>query len=257
MKMQERHEFILNRLKESPYIDVSYLTKALNVSEMTIRRDLDKLEKQNFLFRVYGGARRIPVHKVEASLDIRLLENAEEKESIAKYAAGLVQDGDVISMDASSTVNFMVKHLQDRKITVITNNMSVAMGFSKSETVEVILLGGRLKKQSLYLYGYNALDMMKKYNTDKAFFSSTALSIEHGLTDVHSHEGENKKAMISSADEHYLLVDSSKFETRSYYNVSSFYNLDHIITNKSNDKEKTDEIYKVCEENNINLHVCE
>lgn len=257
MKMSQRHEFILNCLKESSYIDVAYLTKALNVSEMTIRRDLAQLESKNFLLRVYGGARRIPVHRIEASLDNRLLESREEKQKIAKYAASLVQDGDVISMDASSTVCFMVEYLQDKNITVITNNISVAIGFSKSSTVEVILLGGILKKQSQYLYGYDVLEMMKKYNTDKAFFSSTALSVEHGLTDVHSHEGESKKAMVSSADEHYLLIDSSKFETRSYYNVSSIYNLNHLITNICNDKDKTSKIYKACKENNIQLHICD
>lgn len=257
MKISQRHEFILNCLKESAYVDVSYLTKSLNVSEMTIRRDLSKLEDEKQLLRVYGGARRIPLHTYEASLDNRLLENRDEKEAIAKYAASLVDDGDVIAMEASSTVYFMVEHLQDKNITVITNNLSVAIGFSKSKTVKVILLGGVLKKSSLYVYGYDALNSLEKYNTNKAFISSSSLNVERGLTNVNAHESETKKAIIKSTEKSYLLMDTSKFGKISYYNVTSLKKLDHVITNSDDFNKDTIGILDYCKNNNIKVHICD
>ncbi|WP_313755776.1 DeoR/GlpR family DNA-binding transcription regulator [Tissierella sp.] len=255
MKKSERHQFILDFLKESPYVDVAYLTETLNVSEMTIRRDLSKLEEDKLLLRVHGGARRIPTNRFEAPLNSRLLNNHSEKKAIGRYAAGLVQDGDVIAMDASSTVYHMVEYLQDKKITVITNNISIAMGFAKSESVEVILLGGKLRKSSLYVFGYDTLNMMENYNTNKAFFSSTSLNIENGLTDSSVNEGKTKKSMVLSADESFLLMDTSKFGTRSYYNVIPLEKLSHIITNESNRKDIIN-YFNFFKEKNIQTHIC-
>jgi DeoR family transcriptional regulator, fructose operon transcriptional repressor len=257
MKISQRHEFILDCLKESAYVDVSYLTESLDVSEMTIRRDLSKLEEEKQLLRVYGGARRIPLHTYEASLDNRLLENRKEKEAIAKYAASLVDDGDIISMEASSTVYFMVEHLQDKNITVITNNLSVAIGFSKSKTVKVVLLGGVLKKSSLYVYGYDALNSIEKYNMNKAFISSSSLSVERGLMNVNAHEGETKKAIIKSAQKSYLLMDTSKFGKVSYYNVVSLKKLDYLIINNDVFNKDTIDVLNYCKDNSIKVHICD
>lgn len=257
MNMSKRHRFILDCLRESDYVDVPYLTDVLNVSEMTIRRDLARLEDEKLLLRVYGGARKMPPHIYEESLDNRLLENHAEKEAIAKYAASLVEDGDVIAMDASSTVFFMVDYLQDKNITVITNNMSVVLGFSRSKTVDVIMLGGLLKKSSMYTYGYDVLNTLEKYNSNKAFISSTSLDVKHGLMNVNIHESETKKAIINWADETYLLVDTSKFGKISYYNVTNLKNLDCIITNSGDFNQHTLGIFNYCKNNNIKLHICD
>lgn len=256
MKISDRHEFILNCLKESTYVDVSYLTKALNVSEMTIRRDLSKLEDEKQLLRIYGGARRMPSHTYEESLDNRLLENCDQKKAIAKYAASLVDDGDVIAMEASSTVYFMVEYLQDKNITVITNNVSVAIGFSKSKSVKVILLGGVLKKSSLYVFGYDVLNTLEKYNTNKAFISSSSLNVERGLMNVNAHESETKKAIIKSAEKTYLLMDTSKFGKISYYKVVNLKKIDYLITNNDDFNKDTIDVFNYCKDNNIKVHIC-
>lgn len=257
MKATERRQFILDYLKKSSFVDVSYLKDALDVSEMTIRRDLARLEAEKHLVRVYGGARSIPFNKFEMPLHSRLLKNQVDKETIGKYAAGLVENNDVIAMDASTTTYYMVKHLLDKKITAITNNISIAMGLSKSKTVEVVLLGGNLKKSSLYLYGYDTIENMKKYNTDKAFISATSLDVSLGLTDINVDEGELKKAMIASASQVYLLMDNSKFGTRSYHYVTSLDKLDNLITNKTNFNDIEKEIFKICKKNKIKLHICD
>lgn len=257
MNMSMRHRFILDCLRESDYVDVSYLTEVLNVSEMTIRRDLARLEEEKSLLRVYGGARRIPPHIYEKPLDNRLLENHAEKEAIAKYAASLVEDGDVIAMDASTTVFFMVDYLQDKNITVITNNMSVVFGFSRSKTVEIIMLGGALRKTSMYTYGYDVLNTLGKYNSNKAFISSTSVDIKHGLMNVNIHESETKKAIIDSADETYLLVDTSKFGKVSYYNVADLKALDHIVTDSDDLNKNVMDVISYCKKNAIDLHVCD
>ncbi|MDO5690667.1 MAG: DeoR/GlpR family DNA-binding transcription regulator [Tissierellia bacterium] len=254
LKMPERHQFILNCLKENPYVEVAYLTEVLKVSEMTIRRDLTKLEEARFLLRVHGGARRIPSHRYEASLDDRLLLNRKAKEMIAQYAARLVEDGDVIAMDASTTTSFMVEYLQNRPITVITNNISVALGFNKSENTEVILLGGSVKGSSLYTYGTDVLDTMRRYHTNKAFFSSTSLDSVHGLTNAGSDEGETKKLIISSAEHTFLLMDSSKFGTVSFYSVADLSEIDHMITEGERLTPDMQKIVKYCKDSNTQIH---
>lgn len=256
MKAEDRHKFILNRLRKSDYVDVAELSDILNVSEMTVRRDLARLENEQSLLRVHGGARRIPTYKLEASLNSRLLENREEKETIGRYAASLVEDGDIIVMDGSSTVYFMVSHLQDKKITVITNNLSVAMGFIENKNVNIILLGGNLNKIAHYTYGCDVIEKMKNYNTNKAFFSSNSIDVQRGVMDVSVVEGETKRAMISSADESFLLMDSSKFGTKSYYNVMPTKKIDHIITSKTDNALANNVISELRNIKNIKIHIC-
>lgn len=256
MKAKDRHQFILDLLKEKTVVDINALKSALNVSEMTVRRDLAKLESEGYLLRTHGGAREYPTNLFELPLDRRMVSMDSEKKAIGAYAATFVENGDVVMMDASTTVYYMVKHLMDKKITVITDNLSVAIGFAESKTVEVLVLGGTLRKTSLYLYGYDTLDMIKRYNADKLFMSSSFIEVENGITDVNRDAGVSKQALMACAGAKYLLMDTSKFGGKGYYNVCLLDKFDHLITYRdkySGSQGKVAEVIEACQKRGVRV----
>lgn len=251
-----RHKFIQEQLKDQGTIDVNRLTDELGVSEMTIRRDLAFLENQKLLIRTYGGASQIPTRITEGPLGNRLMQQRDEKLKIARRAAELVEDGDIIAMDASSTVWYMVEYLMNRSITVITNNVSTALALSKSYTVQVILLGGNLKKDSHYVYGYDEQEMMGRYHINKLFFSSAALDIGFGLSDTHVHGAASKRQMMRNADQSILLMDHTKLGQRSFYQVCPLEELQWLLIDEVKDGRIAEQIHKACLNAGIRWESC-
>lgn len=249
----QRREYICTCLLTQEFIPIAQLTAALEVSEMTVRRDLRRLEGEGHLIRVHGGARRLPPQKRELHQNRRMLENRQAKERIGAYAARFVEDGDIILLDASTTTRYMVQHLLTRRITVITNQVDVAMGFAGSKTVDVILLGGRLRKSSGSLTGYEVVEQVRRYNADKLFCSSKALDEVHGLTDVTVEEGEVKRAFLQAAAERYLLMDQTKLDTRAFYQVAPIQAIHHLITDPP--EEACQEFLDRCRNYHIQVHI--
>ena len=256
MTSDARSAYIKERLLESRTVSIGTLVASMNVTEMTVRRDLAKLEEEGYLIRTHGGARRLAPQHQEFCQSHRLLENRAVKEVIGAYAARFVENGDIIIVDASTTTRYMVPYLINKKITVITNQIDVASTFLESKTAEVILLGGKLRKSSNSLVGYDVLSAIKKYNADKIFCSSKALDEWHGLTDVTVEEGEVKRALIQAATECYLLMDNTKLDTAAFYHVVSIDKIDHIITNcRPSDSEHQD-FWNMCRRHDIEIHFC-
>lgn len=256
MTSDARSAYIKECLLESGTVSIASLTAAMNVSEMTARRDLARLEEEGYLIRTHGGARRLAPQRQEFRQDHRLLENRAVKEKIGAYAAQFVENGDIIILDASTTTRYMVQYLLNKKITVITNQIDVATAFLESKTAEVILLGGKLRKSSNSLTGYDVLSTIKKYNVDKIFCSSKALDERHGLTDVTVEEGEVKRALIQAAAECYLLMDDSKLDMTAFYHVVSIDKIDHIITNCRPEDGVHQEFWNMCKRHDMKIHFC-
>lgn len=249
----QRRDYICTCLMAREFVPIAQLTAALEVSEMTVRRDLRRLEEEGHLIRVHGGARRLPPQKRELPQNRRMLENRPAKERIGAYASRFVEDGDIILLDASTTTRYMVQHLLTRHITVITNQVDVAMGFSESKTVQVILLGGQLRKSSGSLTGYEVVEQVRRYNADKLFCSSKALDEAHGLTDVTVEEGEVKRAFLHAAAERYLLMDSSKLNTRAFYQVVPIQAIHHLITDSPCEEHR--DFLERCRSHQIQIHM--
>ncbi len=251
----ERKNFILSHVNKNEFVDISYLKNALNVSEMTIRRDLKKLEKDHGLVRVLGGARSIPNGTYEAPVDKRCLVHADEKDKIAAYAATMIQKGDTLFMDASSTIYAMVPYLNE-EITVITNNISICTRLKENEKIHVILLGGSLRRSALSLVGQETVNMIEHYYVDKAFLSSKSVASEFGIYDATADEAEVKKAMMRSSRETYFLVDHYKLESRAFYKVCNLTEVTGLITDVS-DELYTKKFLDVCKNKNYNVHCVE
>lgn len=228
-----RRKRIIDILEKTDYADVSYLSKLFNVSEMTIRRDLEGLEKDNEVIRVYGGVKLKSKRLYEASIEERHNSERAEKMAIAREAAKFIEDGDVIAFDASTSALEVSKLIKDKeKLTVVTNNISIAIELSDSPHIAVILLGGFLRGKSLSLVGASLQKFLQSIYIDKAFFSAKALNFVEGLTDATIDEGEAKQAMIAKSTELNVIADRTKLGTVAFFEICDKDRIKRIITDE-------------------------
>ncbi len=241
----ERKNQILEKLRNEQHVVVAELSQLYAVTEETIRRDLDKLEKDGFCTKTYGGAILGNSTKADLSYTIRNKTNVEAKKAIAVIAASHIQDGDHIMLDDSSTSLFLAKEIKEKKrLTVITNSIQIIMELADVEGFTIMSTGGTLKPDSLALIGYQAQHSLQNYHVDKAFISCKGISLQHGVTDSNENHSLNKKAMLQSASETFLCVDSSKFDKVSFVNICDFDRLQNIITEALPGKEWLDFLKK-------------
>lgn len=218
MDGRSRYEGIIEYLKEKDTADVSVLSEFFKVSEMTIRRDLDRLEKDKILIRVHGGAKLITRNMYEPSLNNRLKKQLEDKKKIGKFAASLVEAGDSIAIDDSSTTYAMVPYLKV-PVTVVTNHISVAVDLANNEFADVILLGGRLRKTSMSFVDKTMETMMEQYRIDKVFLSAKSIDMEGNIFDATTEEGNSKRVFLKSSYQKYFLFDHTKLNNVAFYKV--------------------------------------
>ncbi|PFO06313.1 DeoR family transcriptional regulator [Bacillus sp. AFS076308] len=242
MLVAERQKKIVELVNERLSIRVTELSKIFSVTEETIRRDLEKLEKENLLMRSHGGAVSIEKDQGEISYLEREITNAEQKKAIAAAAVRLIEQGDQIVLDASTTAWYVAKELPDMPLTVLTNSIKVAIELSKKEQIKVISTGGTLLSQSLSYVGPLAERSLSMYHVNKAFLSCKGVHLERGLSDFNESQALLKKQMREIADETILMVDSSKFGTRAFSQIVPVTNIDCIITDSKVDKETKNEL---------------
>lgn len=236
MLVAERQRKIVDLVNERSSIRVSELSAIFGVTEETIRRDLEKLEKENQLMRSHGGAVSLERDQSEISYLEREITKAAEKKAIAMEAIQLIESGDQIVLDASTTAWYMAKELPDMPLTVLTNSIKVVLELSKKEQIRVISTGGSLLTQSLSYVGPLAERSLSMYHVNKAFLSCKGVHLENGLSDFNESQALVKRQMIEIADETVLMVDSSKFGTRSFSKITSLANIDWTITDSKLDE---------------------
>ncbi len=209
----ERRQSLLDILRKQPGQRVPELAAALNVSEGTIRNDLTALEQQGLLTRVHGGAVLHPSDQFQNNSFLkRYQQNAPAKLAIAREAAALVQDGDSILLDASSTAYYFAKALaKHQRLRVMTNGFEVARELAGNTTNTVILIGGIVNNESSSVTGLLSEHIIEELHIQKAFLSCSGFSLECGMTEVHLAEAQLKRKVIDSSQELFALVDSSKF----------------------------------------------
>lgn len=229
----QRQKRILTILEKKDYAEVSYLSQEFNVSEMTIRRDLEKLEKEGELIRVLGGAKLSTKKVYEGTIDERSSTNLAEKQKIADKALSLIENGDVIAFDASTSALEVSKRLRGfDSLTIVTNNISIAVELASIKGITVILLGGYVRGKSLSTIGGSLSQYLQSINIDKCFISSKAISFEEGLTDATIDEGEAKQAMIRKSNQVIVLADHTKLDTVAFFQVCPASAIQAIITDQ-------------------------
>lgn len=228
MDAKERSLAIIDYLNLHESAGVTELSEAFQVSEMTIRRDLNQLEKDKIVIRVHGGAKLLSDMK-EASAHDRIITQAEEKSRLGAFAVSLIEAGDTIALDDSSTTLAMIPFLRV-PVTVITNHIQVATALAENELAEVVLIGGHLRKKSLSFTGAMMEDYLKQFQVDKAFLSAKSCGIEKGIFDASIDEAHSKKIFMECARKTYFLFDHTKIGQRSFHKVCGINQTDGIIT---------------------------
>jgi DeoR family transcriptional regulator of aga operon len=227
-----RRKQILQLLSDNGQVMVDSLSRQFSVSEVTIRNDLDQLEKKNLLIRARGGALKF---ETSVGLDQRLADkhriNHQEKARIGKHASLLVNDGDTIIIDSGSTTAEMVKNLPDlQDLTVITNALNIANQLVNKPNINMIIPGGYLRKNMLSLVGPQSEKSLRNFNVDKAFLGVDGFDTKSGIFTPSVEEARLNEIMIEVSKEVILLADSSKFKRRSFAFICSIKDIDKVIT---------------------------
>ena len=232
----ERRNQILSILREEKRVVVSEIAKKFDVSEETIRRDLDKLEKEGQVVKTYGGAVLNENTFSDLPFIIRKNKNVERKRKIAEIAARLISDGDTIILDASSTAVFIAKAIKEKKhITLITNSIEVLIELSDVEGWKILSTGGALRENSLALVGIQAEDMLSCFHVNKAIVSCKGIDPERGFSDSSDMHASIKRKMLDCASQRIVAVDASKFDSLSFTQISDFGGVDAVITDEKPD----------------------
>lgn len=229
----ERKNEILNKLRTEQRVLVSQLAAHYGVTEETIRRDLDKLEKEGYATKTYGGAIWGNSTKTDLSYTIRNKTNVEAKRLIAQLVCANIVDGDHIMLDDSSTSLYIAKQLKEKKeLTVITNSVEIVVELSDVEGWNILSTGGRLKPDTLALVGSQCHQMLRNYHVDKAILSCKGIDPAAGITDSSEFHSSTKQAMMASANQKILAVDSSKFDKISFIKIADLTGVDCVVTNR-------------------------
>ena len=216
---------------ESGIVTIAELSQMLAVSDMTVRRDLALLERQSVLRKVRGGAVAVQQADGEKSFVYRSKEADPQKKIIGWLASQLVLDDDRIILDAGTTTFQIASYLACKsRLTVITNNLSIARELSQCANIIIILLGGIIKHHELCTVGDMVKQSLSLLSADKYFLSVTSFSIRMGAMETDMAETEIKQSMLHSAGETILVVDSSKFNVTSLIHVAPLKQIAKIVT---------------------------
>ena len=240
----ERQKRILETLNAEGAVWVSKLSTELDVTEETIRRDLEKLERQELLVRTHGGAISVNESNHEMSLEKRKHLNSEAKEKLAAEAVNHIVPGDTVFLDASTTTFYMsrlLKHMRD--ITIVTNSIRVINELAGSAGLKVIGVGGLVSNNQSFVGMAAHNDIRKNYFANKMFFSSRGVTVDGGILESNEQECDIKKCMIENAKKKYYLCDKSKIGRIGFAKLAQFDTIDYFITEKGLDN-RFKEIFK-------------
>lgn len=245
MLKSKRKQLILEKVMKDKFVSLEYLVKALNTSESTVRRDLDELESERKLRRVHGGAESLHFLQEEESNQEKSIKNIQEKTKIAQKAASLIQEYDVIFIDAGTTNELLVNELHDPSVTVVTNSIHHATKLVE-RNIPTVIIGGVVKRSTDASIGGVALNQIGQLNFDKAFIGMNGID-DGFFTTPDMEEGAVKRAILENAKRTYVLADASKLGNTSFAKVAPISRA-RLITNQTESeviqkiKEKTEVI---------------
>jgi DeoR family transcriptional regulator of aga operon len=229
--LTERHQHILTRLKEEGNVKVIELCNDLNVSSVTIRKDLKLLEDKNLLFRTHGGGTLSNPYASDRPVNEKEKIRSDEKMHIGNSAASLIEPNDCVIIASGTTVLSLARNIQPiGNLTVITAALNVASELVHQPEIEVLLLGGILRKSSTSVTGPYAEKILEDFSCSKLFLGVDGIDIEFGLTTTNVMEAQLNRKMIKAAQKTIVLADSSKFGKRGFGRICGLEDVEQIIT---------------------------
>jgi DeoR/GlpR family transcriptional regulator of sugar metabolism len=250
MLANQRKGKILELLKEDGSAKVADLARIFKVTEVTVRQDLEKLDKEGLVVREHGGVYLKNVEDQVRSFALANQTNLREKELIALKCLDFIEPGDVIILDSGTTTTEIAKKIKDvGGLTVITNALNIALMLGANPNITVVMTGGEFKPPTLSLTGQKAADFFKGLNVQKLFLATAGVSLKSGLTYPSISDLVVKKAMIDAAETTYLVADSTKFGKSAFASLGALSLIDYIITDEGVER-KYKQVFK---ENDIEL----
>lgn len=231
LNITERHQFILDKVKKEGHLQVLDLCKELDVSSVTIRKDLKLLEDKNLLFRTHGGASLRNPYTVDKHVNEKEKLQAAEKMKIGARAATAIEPNDSIIIASGTTVLALAKNIKPiQGLTVITSGLNVALELLRHEKVEIIQLGGIIRHTSASSAGIYAERMLSDFFCSKLFLGVDGIDIEFGLTTTSADEAHLNRQMINFSQKVIVITDSTKFGRRSFGKICGLEEVNQIIT---------------------------
>jgi DeoR/GlpR family transcriptional regulator of sugar metabolism len=224
---QRRQEIL--RAVRSGRSHVAELAAEFGVSDMTVRRDLRDLEREGKLTRVHGGAVGVTQERPFAEIEV---ERFDRKDAIGAAAAKLIEDGQTVILDVGTTTLQLARHLHERELTVITSNLAVYEELLPHESIELVLLGGVVRRNYRSLVGMLTEDALSELRADIAFLGASGVEEDLGVVDTTMVEVPIKRAMMAASGRSILLADSAKFEMRGVVRVCGADQLDALVTDE-------------------------
>lgn len=228
----ERKRQIVAIVDRERVVRVDQLAELFQVTQETIRRDLERLADEGKVVRSHGGALSL-APSTEVSATQRDASMIAEKVAIAVEAAKRIKPDDTMILDASTTALYLARIMSDMPLTVLTNSIPVCVELSTRPRIRVVCTGGLLSSPSLSFVGPRAEQILRDYRVNRLFFSSTAIDGEHGLSDTNEMQAALRRAMMSVSDECCLMVDRSKFGLRALTRFASIGELTTVITDEA------------------------
>ena len=238
----DRRNEIIRALYRNGSVKTADLGQKFHVREETIRRDLKAVaEKLPGINIVYGGAYlEKPPQVKESRIAAKRAVNYEQKQIIAKKAAALIADGDVIGLNSGSTVEYIIDYIGDKKIKIVTLNVNAAAKAVKAPNAEAYIPGGMIRGASGMIIGSGAVEFIKSFAIDKCFFGASAICLQRGVMHPVMEEIELNAAMLTVSAVNYVVTDSSKLQTTSLFTMAKFESVDNIIVDNDFPKEYRD-----------------
>lgn len=254
MTKEERHSAIINLLLQRESILVTELADILNVSSVTIRKDLTELEKNQRLYRNHGKAILMSPYAPNRTISEKEKYHTDEKQTIGFYGAQLIEPNDSIIIASGTSVHALARNIDPNiQLTAITASLKVSEILSNNDNVNIIQLGGLLRHSSLSVVGNNAEVFLSYFACSKLFLGVDGIDLEFGITTTDMQEASLNRVMMKAAQKTIVLADSSKFGRRGFSKISNMEDIDHIIT----DSNVSPAIVKQIEEMGIELTIAQ
>jgi DeoR/GlpR family transcriptional regulator of sugar metabolism len=234
LSQSERMEHVLRLLETRNYVQVAELSQAFAVSEVTVRSDLTELARQGLVARIRGGVRALEHGGSEVGFDLRLRLEVDRKRAIARAAAAMVNEGEAVALDASTTAYYLALELRSkRELVVVTNGLLVATALADAPGITVLVTGGMLRLSAMSLVGDFGADVLRTTRINKGFLGARGLSLSRGLMDLNPDEVRIKQEMADACEQVYGIFDGTKWHRSALLAFISVEELAGIITDSS------------------------
>lgn len=239
----QRRDAILQHIQTHQKGEVNYFSELYDVSEVTIRSDLNYLEKKGCVTRCYGGALINNHFAFDRPLNDKKQLHSDIKAKLGQYAASLVNDGDRIILDSGSTTEQIAHHLGDkRNLTVMTNGINIAYHLANKDEIEVMVSGGMMRKNSYSLHGSGGEELLSGFRFNTLFLGVDGFDKQTGVTTPHQGEADINRKMVEAARTVIAITDSSKFNRQSFCLIARPEQLDMLITDSGIPKDYLDHL---------------